>query len=168
MSHRPNHGPSQRRNQGLLSLRFAALLACCMLFAAHDAAAQQGGAGVVQAAPSQALLAQGRPDDAMRGLEARVGTNPFDAVSMNNLAAVKASRQDWYGAAELLVRAHRIAPDNSIIEGNLDQLNQYLSQRAAPGRSTAPAHEPAEGAVWPEPPALWPLTAASAVGIQQK
>ena len=133
-------------------------LALFGLLCAASASAQQ--IGTQQQGATQALLAQGRPDDAMRELEARVGTNPFDAVSMNNLAAVKASRQDWYGAADLLVRAHRLAPDNGIISGNLSQLNEYLSHRVVPGKAAA-TQSPPEGAVWPEPPPLWERTAAA-------
>jgi hypothetical protein len=138
-----------------VSIRLLRPLALAGLLCAGSAPAQTllSTAGQ-QGAASQALLAQGRPDDAMRSLEAQVGTNPFDAVSMNNLAAVKASRQDWYGAADLLVRAHRLAPDNSVISGNLDQLNSYLAKRMAPAKSAA-VPGLAQGAIWPEPPALW-------------
>jgi hypothetical protein len=137
------------------SIRCFALIG---LLCAGAAAAEQG---AVPLGNTQALLAQGRPDDAMRALEARVGTNPFDAVSMNNLAAVKASRQDWYGAADLLVRAHRLAPDNGVIGGNLSQLNEFLARRAAPGKAAATS-SPTEGAIWPEPPQLWQVASGSA------
>ncbi|MDB5973285.1 MAG: tetratricopeptide repeat protein [Nevskia sp.] len=133
-------------------------LALAGLLCVGAAAAEQS---AVPLGNTQALLAQGRPDDAMRSLEARVGTNPFDAVSMNNLAAVKASRQDWYGAADLLVRAHRLAPDNGVIGSNLSQLNEYLASRAAPGKVAATS-SPTEGAIWPEPPQLWQVASGPA------
>ena len=147
-----NRSPALNRT---LSIRCLVLLG---LLCAGTAVAQQGGAAP---GATQALLAQGRPDDAMRTLEAHVGTNPFDAVSMNNLAAVKASRQDWYGAAELLARAHRLAPDNGVISGNLSQLNEFLSHRVAPGKVAA-TQTPPEGAIWPEPPPLWQPAAKAA------
>ena len=106
------------------------------------------------------LLSQGRTDDAMRVLEAQVGANPFDPVAMNNLAAVKASRQDWTGAAELLVRANRIAPNNGLVRQNLEQLNDWLQRRA----SLVPADRAGgpEPTLLPEPPPLWGDAAASA------
>ena len=120
---------------------------------------------------TSALLAQGRGDEAMRALEAQVGTNPFDSVAMNNLAAVKAARQDWNAAAALLVRAHRLAPDNAIIGTNLDRLNAWLARSTANDAKTQPAagdqlSELAQ--IPPEPPALWAPPQASAAGTQSK
>ncbi len=137
-----------------------ALLSACLI---ATAAAQDN---------TQALFAQGRNDEAMRALEAQVGTNPFDPVSMNNLAAVKAAHQDWDAAAALLVRAHRLAPTNQVISSNLDQLNEWLARdnktpRAAKTAATDASTVPQDD-LPPEPPALWPLPGSSAARIQAK
>lgn len=109
-------------------------------------------------APVQAQrVSQPAPEDALRALEARTGTNPFDPVSMNNLASVKAARGDWQGAADLLVRAQRLAPENAVIGGNLDRLNDYLV-RQQPAATDTPV---AAVVIPPEPPPLW-ATAKSA------
>lgn len=120
---------------------------------------------------SAALFAQGRGDEAMRALETQVGTNPFDPVAMNNLAAVKATHQDWNAAAALLVRAHRLAPANAIIGSNLDRLNAWLA-RSTPSDAKA---KPAAGdslselaQIPPEPPELWTAPKTSAAGAQPK
>ena len=128
-------------------------------------------AALAQGDASTALLSQGRSDEAMRALETQVGTNPFDPVSMNNLAAVKATKQDWNAASALLVRAHRLAPTNAIIARNLDQLNAWLA-RSVPTAGSAKAtdndrlNELAQ--IPPEPPELWSAPAASAGRAQTK
>ncbi|MDB5987950.1 MAG: hypothetical protein JWR16_3003 [Nevskia sp.] len=135
------------------------------------AAVQAQGSAPSAAGDTTALFAQGRGDEAMRALETQVGTNPFDPVAMNNLAAVKAARQDWNAAAALLVRAHRLAPNNAIIGANLDHLNAWLARSTPSDVKAKPVAGDQLGElaqIPPEPPELWAAPKTSAAGAQPK
>jgi Flp pilus assembly protein TadD len=116
------------------------------------------------AAHAQGAAASGRADEELHALESQVGANPFDPVALNNLAAVKAGREDWYGASDLLVRAHKLAPGNPVIDGNLKQINDWLALRAKPAQP-GPVN-PALSEIPAEPPPLW--QPASVGGGQNK
>jgi hypothetical protein len=115
---------------------------------------------------AQSLFRQGRSDDAMSRLESQVGTNPFDAVAMNNLAAVKAANQDWVAVSELLVRAHQIDPENKVIKGNLSQINSFLANKMQLPQQEKGRLLTDESEIWPEPPALWQAPAPAAAATR--
>jgi len=75
--------------------------------------------------------------------------NPFDAVELNNLAVERTNRKDYAGAAMLLERAARLAPERQDIAENLAALQQWLRDNNA-----AAAAEAGDG-ILSEPPALW-------------
>lgn len=96
------------------------------------------------------------PQLLLKSLEQRLGTNPFDAVSLNNLAVIKLAEEDPFAAAELLARAQRLAPDNRIILDNHARVAKWLVERA-PKETPEATSEQARSNVPPEPPPLWPL-----------
>lgn len=95
------------------------------------------------------------PQLLLKTLERRLGTNPFDPVSLNNLAVIKLSEDDPYAAAELLSRAQRLAPDNHVIAQNQARLTEWLGAKLAP-EGAVPAATATAPQLPPEPPALWP------------
>ncbi|MGQ0619706.1 MAG: hypothetical protein ACT4QA_07265 [Panacagrimonas sp.] len=95
------------------------------------------------------------PQLVLKSLEARLGANPFDPASLNNLAVIKLSENDPYAAAELLARALRLAPANRIIADNHKRLTDWLSARL-PTESNTGFSEDSQPQLPPEPPPLWP------------
>ncbi|GEM_PF-5719631 len=94
-----------------------------------------------------------RVDESAHALEAQTKVNPFDATALNN-EAVKMSRDgNQLDALQLLLRAHRLAPDDKKIERNFKDLNGWMAKRTSAtqtldiNKSQIPA--------WPEPPPLW-------------
>lgn len=102
------------------------------------------------------LLARGQTAQAINELEARLGQNPFDPVTLNNLAAAQAAHGDYFTAASLLRRAQRLAPEQPVIERNLQEVDAWISSRADSSRITPDAAANQRLAVPPEPPPLWP------------
>lgn len=89
--------------------------------------------------------------------------NPFDPVSLNNLAVAKAEQGQYHTARELLERAGRLDEGNQTIAANLARLrgwlNTYAGNELAPrSRVTVPASRQV-GSLPPPPPALWDPTA---------
>lgn len=100
------------------------------------------------------LLAQGQTLRAIDELEAQLGHNPFDPVTLNNLAVARGERGDFFVAADLLQRARRLAPGHPVIEQNLAQVDAWVSHHADSGRIT-PLAEDQRLRLPPEPPPLW-------------
>lgn len=113
----------------------------------------------VPAADTPAPLLSSSPNDAellLKTLEDRLGGNPFDPVSMNNLAVIRLKENNPYAAAELLARAHQLDPDNAVISDNNERLGTWIEARAKAERKPAePIDDPAQPFP-PEPPPLWP------------
>ena len=89
--------------------------------------------------------------------------NPFDPVSLNNLAVAKAEQGEYHTAKELLERAQRLDEGNQTIKANLSRLrgwlNTYAGNELGPrSRVTVPVARQA-GSLPPPPPALWNPTA---------
>lgn len=97
------------------------------------------------------------PQLLLRSLEQRLGANPFDPVSLNNLAVIRMAEGDPLAAAELLSRAAKLAPEHHIIGDNQQQLNQWLSRRLEAGDVPAAAEaDDTTRPFPPEPPPIWP------------
>lgn len=95
------------------------------------------------------------PQLLLKSLERRLGTNPFDPYSLNNLAVIKLAEDDPFAAAELLARAQRLAPDNPVIAENHARLTRWLGERRPQGeQEVKPANT--TGSLPPEPPPIWP------------
>lgn len=105
-------------------------------------------APLLSASPSSAELM-------LKTLEDRLGGNPFDPVSMNNLAVVKLGENNPYAAAELLGRAYQLAADNPVIADNHARLNAWIEARAKASRKKGEPVEDPSLPFPPEPPALW-------------
>lgn len=113
-----------------------------------------------------AVWAQATPDAAgahpqllLRSLEQRLGANPFDPVSLNNLAVIRLAEGDPLASAELLARARRLAPDNAIVEQNHARITEWLTQRREAGDPRLDTETVAEAQARPfppEPPPIWP------------
>lgn len=89
--------------------------------------------------------------------------NPFDPVSLNNLAVAKAEQGEYHTAKDLLERAGRLDEGNQTITANLARLrgwlNTYAGNELGPrSRATVPVARQA-GSLPPPPPALWDPTA---------
>lgn len=89
--------------------------------------------------------------------------NPFDPVSLNNLAVAKAEQGEYHTAKDLLERAGRLDEGNQTIAANLARLrgwlNTYAGNELGPrSRVTVPVARQA-GSLPPPPPALWDPTA---------
>jgi cytochrome c-type biogenesis protein CcmH/NrfG len=113
------------------------------------------GALPAQSDPTADLLARGHTLRAIEALEAQLGENPFDPVTLNNLAVVRGDRADYLVAADLLRRAQRLAPGHPVIERNLTEVEAWLAAQADAGRiQTLP--EAQRLRLPPEPPPLWP------------
>ncbi|MBR9813426.1 tetratricopeptide repeat protein [bacterium] len=85
--------------------------------------------------------------------------NPFDPVSLNNLAVAKAEQGEYHTAKELLERAQRLDEGNQTIMANLSRLrgwlNTYAGNELGPrSRVTVPVARQV-GSLPPAPPALW-------------
>lgn len=78
--------------------------------------------------------------------------NPFSATELNNSAVIAARDGDVYTAEALLRRAQKLAPENAIIQSNLQDLTRWLNRRIK--GSSPPARTPA-GMVPQPPPKLW-------------
>lgn len=102
------------------------------------------------------LLARGQTAQAVSELESRLGQNPFDPVTLNNLAAAQAAHGDYFTAASLLRRAQRLAPEQPVIGRNLQAVEEWISHRADHSRIAPDAAAAQRLAVPPEPPPLWP------------
>lgn len=99
------------------------------------------------------------PQLMLRSLEDRLGANPFDPVSLNNLAVIRMAEGDPLAAAELLARARRLAPDNALVEQNHERLSLWLTQRREAGDPRLTEQTVAEAKARPfppEPPPIWP------------
>ncbi len=93
----------------------------------------------------------------LKTLEDRLGGNPFDPVSMNNLAVIRLKENNPYAAAELLARACQLDPDNTVFADNNKRLGAWIEARAkAERKPAAPLDDPGQPFP-PEPPPLWPL-----------
>ena len=88
----------------------------------------------------------------LKQLEQKVGVNPFDPVALNNLAAAKAANGDWVAAADLLARAHQLAPDSQTIANNNQLINNWIKDAVKRPRGNAALQATSE---MPEPTALW-------------
>ena len=85
--------------------------------------------------------------------------NPFDPVSLNNLAVAKAEQGDYHTAKDLLERAGRLDEGNATITANLARLrgwlNTYAGNELRPrARVPVPVANQA-GGLPPPPPPLW-------------
>jgi Flp pilus assembly protein TadD len=100
------------------------------------------------------LLSRGQTAQAIEELEAQLGNNPFDPVTLNNLAVVRGERGDFFVSADLLRRAQRLAPGHPVIERNLRETNDWIASRARTGR-IEPVAEDRQPMLPPEPPPLW-------------
>lgn len=85
--------------------------------------------------------------------------NPFDPVSLNNLAVAKAEQGDYHTAKDLLERAERLDEGNATITANLARLrgwlNTYAGNELRPrARVPVPVANQA-GGLPPAPPPLW-------------
>ncbi len=135
--------------------RCAALL---MMWAALPLSAETPAEAPATAAV-QASKAPQTPQLMLRSLEDRLGANPFDPVSLNNLAVIRLAEGDPLAAAELLARAHRLAPDNALVEQNHERLDQWLTQRREAGDPRLSEQTVADAMARPfppEPPPIWP------------
>lgn len=133
--------------QTMTRLRHLLLAAGCTLPAYAFAA--DAPAPLLSASPSSAELM-------LKTLEDRLGGNPFDPVSMNNLAVIRLKENNPYAAAELLARAHQLDPDNTVITANNTNLGKWIEARAKAERKPAePIDDPSQPFP-PEPPPLWP------------
>lgn len=126
-----------------------ALRRCLLILLACSA-----GTAVAQQEYTADLLAQGQTVRAIDELETQLGQNPFDPVTLNNLAVARGERGDFFVAADLLRRAHRLAPGHPVIEQNLTQVDAWISHHADSGRIT-PLSEDRRLRLPPEPPPLW-------------
>ncbi|WP_293396169.1 hypothetical protein [Nevskia sp.] len=134
-------------------IRFRHLLlaaGCALPVFAHAADVP---APLIGASPNSAELL-------LKTLEDRLGGNPFDPVSMNNLAVIRLKENNPYAAAELLARAHQLDPDNTVITANNTNLGKWIEARAkaqvkADGKPAEPLDDPSQPFP-PEPPPLWP------------
>lgn len=100
-----------------------------------------------------------RVDESAHQLEAQTKVNPFDAIALNN-EAVKMSRDgNQLDAVQLLLRAHRLAPDNKAIDRNYRELSDWMAKRTFPSQTLDLGKEPRE--ILPEPPPLWGNPATS-------
>ena len=133
--------------QPMIRLRHLLLAAGCALpFFANAADAP---APLLSASPNSAELM-------LKTLEDRLGGNPFDPVSMNNLAVIRLKENNPYAAAELLARAHQLDPDNTVITANNTNIGKWIEARAKAERKPAePLDDPSQPFP-PEPPPLWP------------
>ena len=129
------------RHRWLLAAALAALPT--VLHAAADAPAP-----LLGASPGSAELM-------LKTLEYRLGGNPFDPVSMNNLAIVRLAENNPYAAAELLGRAYQLAADNPVIADNHARLDAWIEARAKAARKKGDPVEDPSLPFPPEPPALW-------------
>lgn len=101
------------------------------------------------------LLEAGYLDNAIQLLEADLGTNPYDAVALNNLAVTRARSAEVFSAFDLLDRAARLAPEHPVIAANRATLRDWIVRRievARPGGGWTSADVDRQ---LPEPPALW-------------
>lgn len=132
-----------------LARRGALLLAVGCAVPAHAATV---------APPAPAPLLSASPNDAellLKSLEDRLGGNPFDPVSMNNLAVIRLKENNPYAAAELLARATQLDPDNTVIADNNKRLGAWIDARAkAQNKPAEPLDDPSQPFP-PEPPPLW-------------
>ncbi len=114
-------------------------------------------AGLAHAQPQEVtaeLLSRGQTQRAIATLEAQLGDNPFDPVTLNNLAVVRGDRGDYFVAADLLRRAQRLSPGHPVIERNLAEVEDWLAAQADAGRiQPLPAAQRLR--LPPPPPPLW-------------
>ncbi|MES2489861.1 MAG: hypothetical protein V4607_08710 [Pseudomonadota bacterium] len=104
-----------------------------------------------------------RADESARQLEAQTKVNPFDAIALNN-EAIKMSRDgSQLEAVQLLLRAHRLAPDNKAIERNYRELSDWMAKRTSSNQQPLDIDK-APRQVLPEPPPLWSNAAISGNG----
>lgn len=109
-------------------------------------------------APAPLLAASpGSAELMLKTLEDRLGGNPFDPVSMNNLAVIRLKENNPYAAAELLARASQLDPDNAVIADNNRRLGAWIEVRAKAERKPVEAVDDPGQPFPPEPPPLWPL-----------
>lgn len=114
------------------------------------------GIAAAQPAPQlEALLESGRVDDAVSALEFQLGENPYDPVQLNNLAATRVRRAEYFGALGLLDRAARLAPENPTIADNRRQLREWLATRIGANQRPLGGDALALPAGLPPPPPLW-------------
>lgn len=106
----------------------------------------------------RASLAAGETERATYEFEEALRVNPFDPVSLNNLAVAKAEQGDYHSAVELLSRASRLAPENYEVAANLARLRNWMNSEALAGVEPQGPAMP-KSADWaalpPPPPALW-------------
>lgn len=100
------------------------------------------------------LLESGRLDGAILQLEQELGTNPYDAVALNNLAVARARSSEVFSALDLLDRAARLEPDNPMIDSNRSVLRDWIARRISAGRGKVDLQATDQQRL-PEPPALW-------------
>lgn len=113
---------------------------------------------MAQSAHSLELLSRGDTARAIAQLESELGKNPFDPVVLNNLAVAYGDKADFSRAGELLRRAHRLAPADSVIRRNLyavEQWQAYMAQRSEQAELTRGTRDGSDPRIPPEPPALW-------------
>ncbi|MCC5870880.1 MAG: hypothetical protein JJU22_00635 [Gammaproteobacteria bacterium] len=88
-------------------------------------------------------------------LESELGRNPFDPVTLNNLAVMRAERGNYHAAADLLARARRLAPENETIRANQESVESWLAGRGRSQEPDARGRGETVRALPPEPPPLW-------------
>ena len=110
-------------------------------------------------ADGRSSLAEGDFSLASKNFAEAVKINPFDAVSLNNLAVATAAQGDVQKALGLLERANRLAPSRTDIAANLMQLRSVVAKNGnvllVQNRPPVVNVYPNKGEVPPEPPALW-------------
>jgi len=115
----------------------------------------------------RAYVAEGDHAAAVKSYAEVVRLNPFDPVAQNNLAVARAANGDYQSALELLTRAVRLAPERADIRENLTSLQTWIASSSGVKAASAPRAQvlrPVNGAVLPEPPALWGSAGVTGAG----
>lgn len=103
----------------------------------------------------ESLLEKGQVDTAIETLEQDLGGNPFDPVQLNNLAVARVRKGEVYTALDLLDRATRLAPEDTVIADNRKQLRAWIASRIGANADRIQANARPIPSTLPDPPALW-------------